>query len=60
MLAAAYNEAVPQRVYGTDSPERFLDNHVTEISRMSKVEAIVKGQAVPLDEFVRRYPAVRS
>ena len=58
MLAAVYREGDPRRVYKTDSPERFLDNHVAEIARMGRVEAVVKGQAVPLDEFVRRYPAV--
>jgi negative regulator of replication initiation len=60
VLARVYGEDDPKAVYKTDSPERFLDIHVAEIVRMGKVEAVVKGQVVALQEFVRRYPAVTA
>jgi len=58
MLAAVYGEDDPQRIYKTDSPERFLDDHVADIASISRVEALIDGQSVPVDEFIRRYPAV--
>ena len=58
MLAAVYNEKNPDKVYEGDSPERFLDKHLTEIANMAQVEAIVDGQAVSLEQFVKNYPAV--
>ena len=58
MLAAVYREDDPKTIYTTNSPERFLDTHVADIAVISKVEAVINGEAVPLDQFVRKYPAV--